>query len=164
MSVLQHTDAECRVLQCRMVRSLCIFGDSLLLWRSQRRRLLWSAVPEPVLLHFADCIGKCLCVCLGSGGESELCSLNINTKLPPSPPLSSALPLMHPSLLWLPFSCTTNNCPLSTCDSHYKFPYSLMVRILTRWALSGGEERVTAACRWRACGSCWLWRLLYARG
>lgn len=34
----------------------------------------------------------------------------------------------------------------------------------TRWALSRGDKRVTAACRWRACGSCWLWRLLYARG
>ena len=25
-------------------------------------------------------------------------------------------------------------------------------------------ERVIAVCRWRACGSCWLWTLLYARG
>lgn len=25
-------------------------------------------------------------------------------------------------------------------------------------------EGVIAVCRWRACGSCWLWRLLYVRG
>lgn len=37
---------------------------------------------------------------------------------------------------------------------------------LTRWAAVVGEERraVIAVCRWRACGFCWLWKLLYVRG
>lgn len=130
----------------------------------------WSVVPKPVLLYFSDCIGKCLCVCLGSGGESELCSLNINTKLPLPSLLSSALSywslsLMHPSLVWLPFSYTTKTSPLSTWESHYEFPLSSSSSAYLPGGLFLGRyKRVTAACRWRACESCWLWRLLFAKG
>lgn len=37
---------------------------------------------------------------------------------------------------------------------------------LTRWVAAEAERgrRVIAVCRWRACGFCWLWRLLYVRG
>lgn len=148
-----------------MERSLCIFGDSLFLWLPESEAFR----DQPCLNQSCSILPTVLesaCVFALGVVVSQSSALWISTQSSPLPsPFSYwALPLMHPSLGWLPSSCTTKTCPLTTCESHYQFPYSLMVHILTRWALSGGDKRVIAACRWRACGSCWLWRLLYARG
>ncbi len=37
------------------------------------------------------------------------------------------------------------------------------VRSLSPEQRSAGVRRVTAACRWRVCGSCWRWRCLSGR-
>lgn len=64
----------------------------------------------------------------------------------------------------------------STCSIEFIFSLSLCKEVSSRNSNSvksfsehspGRRERgggVIAVCTWRACGFCWLWRLLYVRG
>lgn len=58
------------------------------------------------------------------------------------------------------------NLPPSCIEdvSWAQFSAFCLASTLTRRVVAGGGGGVIAVCRWRACGSCWLWRLLYARG
>lgn len=114
--------------------------------KSSRLNQSWSS--------FCDCIGNCLCVCLGSSGESEHCLLNINTN-PLSPrwfPLllilistvfsfGSAAPVLLSCLCFPPpYIYCIKSCPLSTSEAQPEF--------LCCWAFVNSLHTHQVGCFW----------------
>lgn len=96
--------------------------------------------------------------------SSSCCPILISTSLFCSNAFSS-----HPSDLFIWICCTCSLLhlfPLSTVEKRTSSKHNsagVFFSSLHTHQVEEGEG-VIAVCRWRACGSCWLWRLLYVRG
>lgn len=109
-------------------------------------------------------VWKCSSVFLRSGGESEHCELNNTFSVRPHFLLLFHLNLLH--FVFIFITCRKKfNASFLTCSvTHKQLLKCLHTHQVGCCCLGRKMKAVIAACRWRACGFCWLWRLLYVRG